>query len=379
MSIFFRRGGSSEEQRAVTSIAGWGRGEDIGISSDFSSALSVIPVFAAVRLLTDRITTLPMQGYRTTPDGGHERRPLAPVFPVHGRIRWLQQALMSLLVKGNAYGYETATTGTGWPATVRWLNPEHMMVDESGALPIYRYKGVEIPRRQIKHIPAYALPGSVVGLSPLGACAKLTSTGRYAQAMMEDWFKNRALPGSTFVNSQQTFDMDQAEAVSDRLAARLRNGKPLVHGKDWKFESLQLSAADAAFIESAKLTATQVASIYGVPPEKIGGEAGSSLTYSTVELNNIDLAQSSLQPWTARLEEEFSSWLPSPQYVKFNLDASIRVETKARYEVHQIARTIGLNNIDEIRALEDLPPLPDGKGQDYTPLGKSPTPPKETR
>lgn len=378
MSIFFRRG--TEEQRAVTSIAGWGRGDDVMFGSDMSAALAVVPVFAAVRLLSDRISTLPMQGYRHTADGGHERRPLAPVFPVHGRIRWIQQALISLLVKGNAYGYQTSVGANGWPGRVQWLNPERMNVDESGPLPVYRYNGVEIPRELIKHIPAYALPGSVVGLSPIGACAQLTTTGRYSQSMMEDWFKNRAVPGSKFVNSQKTFDMDQAEAISDRLSARVRNGKPLVYGTDWSFEAIQLSAADAAFIESAKLTATQVASIYGVPPEKIGGETGSSLTYSTVELNNIDLAQSSLQPWTARLEEEFTSWLPAPQYVKFNLDASIRVETKARYEVHQIARNIGLNNIDEIRAIEDLPPLPDGQGQDYTPLGKSnPAPPKETR
>lgn len=378
MSIFFRRG--PEEQRAVTSIAGWGRGDDVMFDSAMKSALAVVPVFAAVRLLTDRITTLPMQGYRSTPGGGHERLPLAPVFPVHGRIRWLQQALMSLLIKGNAFGYQTGMTGTGWPARVQWLNPERMAVDESGAHPIYRYNGVEIPRDMIRHIPAYALPGSVMGLSPIGACAQLTSTGRYSQSMMEDWFKNRAVPGSKFVNSGKTLDMTEAETISDRLSARIRTGKPLVYGNDWSFEAVQLSAADAAFIESAKLTATQVASIYGVPPEKIGGETGSSLTYSTVELNNIDLAQSSLQPWTARLEEEFTSWLPAPRYVKFNLDASIRVETKARYEVHQIARNIGLNNIDEIRALEDLPPLPDGQGQDYTPLGKNNLAvPKETR
>ena len=94
MSIFFRRG--TEEQRAGTSIAGWGRGDDVMFGSDMSAALAVVPVFAAVRLLSDRISTLPMQGYRHTADGGHERRPLAPVFPVHGRIRWIQQALISL-------------------------------------------------------------------------------------------------------------------------------------------------------------------------------------------------------------------------------------------------------------------------------------------
>ena len=72
--------------------------------------------------------------------------------------------------------------------------------------------------------------------------------------------------------------------------------------------------------------------------------------------------------------------LPKPEYVKFNVDSLIRADTKTRYEVHQIARTIGLNNVDEIRAIEDMDPLPDGQGQDYSPIKAAPTttaPPKE--
>lgn len=377
MSLFFRR---APEQRAVTSIAGWGRGDDLDVNSSMSSALAVVPVFAAVRAISDPLSTLPLQTYRTLPDGSKERRPQPVVIPQFQRIRWVQQALMSLLLRGNAYGYVTAWTPGGFPGRVVWLNPEHVTVDETGPLPIYRHKGTVIPRDLVKHVPAYAVPGSVVGVSPIGACATLTTVGSYTQSMMADWFKGRALPGSTFQNTAQTLDMDKAEAVSDRLSARIRHGKPLVYGNDWKFDPVTISAGDAAFIEASKLTATQVAAIYGVPPEKIGGETGSSLTYSTVELNQIDFAQSSLQPWAAKLEEEFSSWLPQPQFVKFNLDASIRVTTKDRYEVHQIARTIGLNNIDELRAIEDLPPLPGDQGADYTPLGKGqPAPTKETR
>jgi hypothetical protein len=66
--------------------------------------------------------------------------------------------------------------------------------------------------------------------------------------------------------------------------------------------------------------------------------------------------------------------------VKFNVDAMIRVDTKTRYEVHQISREIGLDNIDELRALEDKAPLPDGQGQTYTPLAQmGAASPKETR
>jgi len=225
------------------------------------------------------------------------------------------------------------------------------------------------------------MPGTVKGLSPIGACSMLADTGAATQKMMRDWFAGRGIPGVTAQNTSKVLSAAEAETVSDRLRARMRTGQPFVHGSDWDINFMSLPADDAGFVSSAKLNATQVATIYGIPPEEIGGETGSSLTYSTVEMNQHRLAALTLRPWMAKLEQEFSAWIYRPRFVKFNVDAMIRVDTRTRYDVHKIAREIGLNNTDELRTLEDLPPLPDGMGQDYTPLLKS-TPaaqPKESR
>ena len=70
--------------------------------------------------------------------------------------------------------------------------------------------------------------------------------------------------------------------------------------------------------------------------------------------------------------------MPRPQYVQFSVDGLIRVDTEARYRIHKIAREIGLRNIDELREIEDLAPLPDGQGESYAPLAATTTLPKET-
>lgn len=375
MSLFFKPSATAEE-RAVTTVE-WGTGADLDNASA-SEAISVVPVFAACRLLSDSVATLPMQAFTKS---GETRQPitLPAIFDTDTRIEWLQQAVMSLALWGNAYGYVVQRDGVGNPADVRWLNPEKVVVDETGAVPIFRHNGAEISRVDLKHIPLYAMPGTVVGLSPIKACALLTTTGAATQKMMSDWFKGRAVPGVTLQNTEKTLDPEQAAAVSNKLRARLKNGQPFVYGKDWSVDVLKMPAEDAGFVASAKLNATQVASIYGIPPEMIGGETGSSLTYTTVELNSINFAQFTLRPWLAKLEQEFSGWMPKPRRVRFNVDAMIRVDTKTRYEVHKIGREIGLENIDEQRALEDRPPLPDGQGQDFTPLPKiAVEAPKET-
>lgn len=356
------------EARAVTSIEGWGRGDDAALGSSMSSSLSVVPVFAACRLISDSIATLPLQAFRKTNDA-RLPIPLPAVFDKETRIEWVQQALMSLLLHGNAYGWVIARAGDGTPLTVVWLNPEHMQIDETSALPVFRYRGREIPSADLKHIPAYSIPGTVKGVSPIGACSLLTDTGSATQKMMRDWFKGRAVPGVTAQNTEKVLDPKESAAIQERLTARLRNGQPFVHGKDWDISILSMPADDAGFIASAKLNATQVATIYGIPPEMIGGETGSSLTYSTVELNTINFATFTLRPWLAKLEQEFSSWTRAEEFVKFNVDAMIRVDTKTRYDVHKIARDIGLVNINELRKLEDMTPLPEGQGQDYSPAG----------
>lgn len=364
MSLFF---GNREEQRAVDPSM-WITGDDVGriYPSDMASSLAIVPVFASCRLIADSISTLPLQAFRKSGDV-RTSITIPSAFDRPDRIAWTQKALMSMLLAGQAIGYDTSVNALR--GNVEWLNPERIDLDETfGKRPVWHYEGRELDAERVIQIPAYTLPGSIAGVSPIRACSMLATTGNATQRMMRDWFNGRSIPGVTMKNSQKTLTPGEADAVSERLSARLRNGRPFVHGADWDITVMSMPADDAGFVSSSKLNATQVASIYGVPPHMIGGEVGNSLTYSTVELNQIQFLTNTLRPWIAKLEEAFSSWLPRPQFVRFNTDAMIRVDTKTRYEVHQIARNIGLNNIDELRSLEDEPPLPDGQGQDYSPL-----------
>jgi HK97 family phage portal protein len=150
-----------------------------------------------------------------------------------------------------------------------------------------------------------------------------------------------------------------------------------VYGKDWTYNAISVPPEEAQFVETMKLTTNTVASVYGIPPEMIGGESGSSMTYANVEQQQINFVMFTLRPWLVLLETAFSALLPDRQYVKFNSDALIRADLKTRWEVNQIRVDMGAANIDEIRAQEDEPPLPNGQGQQYgprTPLPASNTP-----
>lgn len=368
MSLFFGR----SERRAISTLP-WDQGGPRVTATDIQRQLCLVPVYASVRLVSDAIATLPLQQFRKTPDG-RQPMPLAAVLDAptaYGtRVEWVQRALVSALLAGNAYGLKGGfSPETSGPSVVEWLDPSKMD-DPCDGTTDWLYGGRRVGADRILHIPALVLPGQRKGVSPMAAARTTVEAGLETQVFTRDWFRNRAVPGLVFKNGEKTLTREDATKAKERLSATLRAGEPFVTGKDWSLDVMKMPADDAGFVASAKLTATQIASIYGVPPEMIGGEAGGSLTYSTVELNQIAFLTNTLRPWIVRLEAALSSLLPRPQFVKFNVDALLRVETKARWETHKIRREIGATNVDEIRTLEDEQPLPDGKGQDYTPLTK---------
>ncbi len=200
----------------------------------------------------------------------------------------------------------------------------------------------------------------------------MLNLGLSAQDYAQGWYEAGGVPPGTFQNTEQTIDPDVAVAAKQRLVAAIKQRQPIVYGKDWKFDAISVSPKDAQFVESSGLTANVIAGIYGVRPEKIGGDAGGSLTYATVEQNQLEYTTSTLRFWAELLEGHFFGLLPERQYVKFNLDALVRSDLKSRWEVHQIAVGMGAKNIDEVRKLEDLQPLPNGQGEEYKTISAAP-------
>jgi HK97 family phage portal protein len=369
--------GKQEEQRAISvpwDVGGPSRSGSVSAEQ----ALSLIPVFAAVRLLASQVASLPLQAYRK--NGDSRSKIMTPSLFVNPSVQgtlydWLHRAVTSLALRGNAFGLITQRDRDQYPTMIEWLHPDDVFVDDrqasgpgSFANPTWYWTGRVIPAEDLVHIPWFTVPGRVLGLSPIGACAVTVSTGISAQNYTSDWFDNGAVPPGEFKNTEKKVDQTEADIISARLNNAIRRRKPLVYGSDWEYKPISVSAHEAKFVETLKMNATQIAAVYGIPPEMIGGEAGGPLTYNTVEQNAINFLKFTLRPWLELLEAAFHRLTPRPQYVKFNIDALLRSDLTTRMNSYKIAREIGLNNIDEIRALEDEPPLPGGQGQSYAPL-----------
>lgn len=360
MSLLFKK----PEARSGNWGQLWGSGQISAIDGGkYKNALSLVPVYAATGLIADAFASSPWSAYVKS-DGVPEKVRQQPQLCTDPGVfvdlyAWKHQLVTSLLLWGNAYGVVVAVDSRGLPSKVVWLRPDRVEIDEQfGRVPKYFYEGARLDLSTLIHIPWYTVPGSVEGLSPLALFRTQIDTGLEAQRTGKNFFKRGAVPAGWLKFVPGGLTAEQSLEAKKRFVAAVSSNEPFVSGKDWEYTALPLPTSDVNFITGVKLTANQIAAIYRVDPEDVGGETSSStLKYATLEMNEQRFNSRTLLPVATRVEAAVNRLLPPSEYVKANLDARVRTDLKTRYEAHKIALDAGFKLVDEVRALEELPPL----------------------
>lgn len=366
MSLFFRR----QEQRVITDSDFWGSWASGDVNQadstmSLENSLRMVPVFAATRLLADSVASLPIESYRKV--NLTEIQPIesAALFKNPSQFgtiyEWVFRAMVSLTLRGNAFGLITAYDNTGYPLQVEWIHPNDVTLEYDDIFYPIRWfvRGRTVENFSLVHIPSYVMPGRVLGISPIRAYQMTIQTGLSAQKFGRDWFNNSSIPAGTVTTPTPLTDT-QAATVKAKFKAAAANRDIVTMANGMSFDQINVPADESQFLMTLKATASQVASIYGIPPEMIGGDTVGSLTYKTEEMHQINFAMSCLRPWLVKLENHFYGLLPGKQYVRFNLDSMIRADMAQRFSSYNTALQDRWMNVNEVRTQENKPPIPGG-------------------
>lgn len=335
-----------------------------------STALAHPAVWQCVDLISELVSTLPVHEYRAV-DGRLAKVATAPPLledPAgdgYGFEVWARQGLASWLLRGNVFGWVERVGSDGWPVQVPLLHPDEMTARRQrngGPVEWYRenQRVERWPEGPLWHVPAYMVPGSPVGLSPISYAAETIGLGLAAMRYDAEWFSGGGLPLGTFETEQPLTD-DQAKSIKGRVTESLSERGVMVLGFGNKFNALQVSPQDSQFLETIKANADDVAKFFFRRPPGEGG----NVTYANVEARSLDLLTYTLTGWMVRFEKALTRLRPRPRVVKFNPDAIVRVDLLTRYRAHDIAIRSGLNSRDERRELENQAPIPDGTGDEF--------------
>ena len=334
----------------------------------FDRAVGVATAWACMTLIADTIYSLPVDVYTRRSDGTRSEidppPPLvaAPSLVVSSR-EWRQQATMSMLGWGNAYGIVVDRDRALRPTAVEWVNPDDVSVEQDSALtpPRYLVGGTEVPRESIVHLRRFTRPGSAVGMAPLARQRETLGLAIAVRNFVAQWFGEGAHP-SAILQAESDIDEVRAKEAKSRFLQAIRGKRePAVLGKTWKYQVVQASPQDSDTAALAMQVALDVCMAFRMPPEMIGiASKGSSVTYANREQRSIDFLTYTIQPWLTVFEDWWTANLPRPQFAKFNTGALLRTDLLTRYRAHDLAIRMGLASPNERRRLEDMPPLENG-------------------
>lgn len=316
-----------------------------GTAVNSTSALQLLAVYGSNRFICEGISTLPIDTFRDTKG---ETQPLQnppwleqPTADLD-RVSWLTQILSSVLLSGNAYllkTYRDAQIDELIP-----LDPTKVKVQRDRGRKIYAVSDQKYTSAEILHIPGVMAPGSDVGMSPVEAARQSIGLGLGALETGSRLFGQGMLMSGVIEYPDQ-MSVDVMREVA-REWERRHSGKSKAHlpgvlegGGHWV--STSISPNEAQFLETRNFTAAEiVGQMFLIDPTEFGLDMANgkgSITYANLEQRNARKVQVTFLPWLVRLERAFSSLLPQPRYVKFNVDGLMRGDTLTQAQAFQIA------------------------------------------
>ena len=338
------------------------------------TALATADAYACVRALSDAAASLPLLAYRRTA-AGRERfdGPVADLLdqpaPAVTQANLVAQIVAHLNLYGNAY-LGKFRNAAGRVEQLACLHPARVVPELRGGLPFYTVTGPKGERSthgpaDVIHIRGLSVDG-LVGLSPVRQCRQALGLSSTLTEHAARFFQNDARPSGIL-----KVEHGDAGDVMQDLKARWEQGHtgmPNAHrvailAGQVEFIPIGMPADDSQFLEQRKLSATEVARIFRVPPWVIGADSGSSMTYSNTEQQALAFVTYSLRPWLILVEQAITAdpdLFPAGTYCEFLIDALLRADSTTRATVYEKALNpvTGWMSRAEVRRLENLPAEP---------------------
>jgi HK97 family phage portal protein len=338
------------------------------------TALATADAYSCIRALSDAAASLPLLAYRRTA-AGRERfdGPVADLLdrpaPAVTQANLVAQIVAHLNLYGNSF-IGKFRNGAGRVEQLACLHPARVVPELRGGLPFYTVTGPKGERSthgpaDVIHVRGLSVDG-LVGLSPVRQCRQALGLSSTLTEHAARFFQNDARPSGIIKMAHG--DSGGPDSQLEYLRAAWTQGhagmanahRVAVMAGEIEFIPISMPADDAQFLEQRKLSATEVARIFRVPPWMIGADAGSSMTYANVEQQALAFVTYSLRPWLVLIEQALTAdpdLFPAGTYCEFLLDALLRADSSTRAAVYEKALNplTGWLSRAEVRRLENLP------------------------
>lgn len=233
---------------------------------------------------------------------------------------------------------------------------------------------VHLTEWDVMHIPGLSLDG-VTGLSVLSNLRRTFELASASEATAARLFEKGMLQ-SGYLTTEADLTEEKAAILKARWRAKVSGAENAydvpIFDKGMKFEQLTLNPADAQFLETRKFSATEIARIFGVPGWMVNDQEKSTSWGTGMEQQFIAFVVITLKPYFHRIEQRVTREICDPRTEKaeFKVEGLLRGDSKARAAFYASGIQHGWLVPNDIRPLEDMPPVPWGD-EPYRPYNQS--------
>lgn len=344
------------------------------------SATRIVTVLRCNQLIADAVATLPVHAYERDGKDRIETDPptwLKHPVPENPNATWidhLTEGMWSYGLDGNIFVLVLPNVYD--PAALYVIDPAKVECRKGPKWRISLDSGREdVGPDQMVHIARSKKAGTLRGMSPIDEAALELGTYRAAQR-----FGRKVFDNGVFISGYVALPGPAGVTVTDELKAEINEQygganqfKPGVfaNGAEWKVP--QISLEQLQFMDLQKMGKLTIATLYGVPPYKVGVTDPGAMAYNSTESQGIDWEKDTIRPIVERLEGGYDRLIPGTGYLKLDTKGLLRGDFKTRTEGYHNLLGDKVMRPAEVRALEDLPPDPEMPGYLETPNNNAPS------
>jgi HK97 family phage portal protein len=377
--------GQPMEERNLSYQQVWGSGIDVsgfatwaGTVVNQKNALEIGAAYACVRLLSDTISTLPVDTFIRRDGNRLPYRPrpawvYEPEGPGSSRIEYYKQIVVSMLLSHGAV-VQILRNGNGEIVALQPLDPTRVDIRRNPATRLREFVidggQAVLPGEDVLYIPEMRRPGSLKGVSRVDELKQTLGLAKALDEFASRYFSNGANT-SGMIEFPGNLTQEQAKDLVDAFEAGHKGLKkahrPGVLSGGAKFVKTGSDGEQAQMLQSRQFAVEEVARVFRVPPSMIGLNTPGAMSYASVEHNAIQFTRYSLTPLIAAIEEAHNRLLPGDVFLRVNMDGLLRGDSATQASVFSTALQAGYMSVNEARGLMDLRPV-DGGDSPRVPL-----------
>lgn len=351
-------------------------GEDI----NHHTAMSIVTVYACVRIIAESVASLPLKLYDVGISGRKEafENPLYDILSAEPNSEMSAFSFWECMVgctalTGNSYA-QIIRNGAGQVDSMLPLQPlkTEPYRKPTGELSYRTTDGSEngawrdIPAANMLHIPLFSYDG-LKGLSPIMQCRQALGLARASEKFGARFFGNGSRPGGVMSTKSTLNEKDKQNVREnwERTQSGAQQGKTAFLFGDWTYQQIGLSPEDSQFLSTRQFQRAEIAAMFRLDPHFVGDT--SRLSNSNHEQASLSFVTDTLRPYLSRIEAECKrKLLPKKgrNSGRFQLEFDVRERLRGDFQTTMAGFAIGrqwgwYSGNDVLRELGDNPRGPE--------------------